>query len=121
MQAPRRATCPRCERPQSTCICAWAVPIANQARLLILQHPLEVTQAKGSAKLLQLSLRHVERRVGETFEPTALQTWLAADQASTPYTVLLYPAHQTTPKPTSKACSHRRSGWSCSMAPGAKA
>jgi DTW domain-containing protein YfiP len=40
--------------------------------VLILQHPLEVTQAKGSAKLLQLSLQRCELIVGEAFDTKAL-------------------------------------------------
>ncbi|HEX5356075.1 MAG TPA: tRNA-uridine aminocarboxypropyltransferase [Aquabacterium sp.] len=97
--APRRLLCPRCDRPQSACICAWITPTANEARVLILQHPLEVKQAKGSARLLQLSLQHTELRVGETFDPDELQTWLAADGGGASQTVLLYPAHPELPAP----------------------
>jgi DTW domain-containing protein YfiP len=100
MNTPRRVLCARCHRPQSACICAWATPTANEARVLILQHPLEVKQAKGSARLLQLSLQHAELHVGESFDPLDLQAWLDADKGSVPHTVLLYPAHPDLP------CAH---------------
>jgi DTW domain-containing protein len=38
----RRPRCARCLRPQRTCLCALATPVASQVELLILQHPLEV-------------------------------------------------------------------------------
>lgn len=98
--APRRLLCARCDRPQSACICTWITPTANEARVLILQHPLEVKQAKGSARLLQLSLQHAELHVGETFDPDNLQTWLATDEACTSHTILLYPAHPDLPAPS---------------------
>ena len=38
-----RASCPRCERPLSTCLCATlpVPPLAHRTELLILQHPAE--------------------------------------------------------------------------------
>lgn len=99
LNAPRRLLCARCDRPQSACICTWITPTANEAHVLILQHPLEVRQAKGSARLLQRSLQHADLRVGETFDPDDLQAWLAANEAGAPQTVLLYPAHPDLPAP----------------------
>ncbi len=46
--------------------------------VLVLQHPAEQHQAKGSVRLLQLSLRHCQVEVGECFDPAALARWLAA-------------------------------------------
>jgi DTW domain-containing protein YfiP len=82
-----RPTCPRCERPQITCLCAWVRATPNRVRVLVLQHPHEVGEAKGSATLLQLSLAQVRVAVGEVFEATALAAWLGAAGES----VLLYP------------------------------
>ncbi len=65
----RRPHCPRCERPLAGCLCACVRPVDNAVRLLILQHPDEARQAKGTARLLQHCLRRCERRVGETFAP----------------------------------------------------
>jgi DTW domain-containing protein len=84
----RRPLCPRCERPCRTCLCGWVRPVANALPVLLLQHPLEVRQAKGSARLLALSLARCRLAVGEVFEPAALAAWLA-ELGEAP--VLLYP------------------------------
>jgi DTW domain-containing protein YfiP len=57
----------------------------NQIPVLVLQHPAEAGHAKGSARLLRLSLLDCHCAVGETFDPLALSAWLV------PGTVLLYP------------------------------
>ena len=64
----KRARCDRCLRPQSTCICQWVTPLAHAVEVLILQHPLEVAHAKGSARLLHLSLQHSRLVIGEVFD-----------------------------------------------------
>ena len=56
VRRPQRPTCNRCQRPQTSCICRWTTPTAHAAEVLILQHPLEVRDAKNSARLLHLSL-----------------------------------------------------------------
>ncbi len=85
--APRRPQCATCLRPQRTCLCHWVVqvpPAAHPVEVLLLQHPLEVHQAKGSARLLHLGLPHSRMLVGEAF---AQPPWPAD---GTP-TLLLYP------------------------------
>lgn len=99
----QRALCPHCERPLKACLCAWITPTANETPLLILQHPLEVHQAKGSARLLQLSLQRSQTQVGECFEPAALQAWLNPAHEATRQAVLLYPAHADLPAPSVSA------------------
>ncbi|MGJ9417348.1 tRNA-uridine aminocarboxypropyltransferase [Massilia sp. CMS3.1] len=84
----RRALCAACLRAQSACICAWVRPVAVQAGLLILQHPLEVGNAKNSARLLHLCVAGSRMAVGEVFDPVSLDAMLQAD-GRTP--VLLYP------------------------------
>jgi len=81
---PTRAQCATCLRPQQTCICRWVTPLSNQVEVLILQHPMEVANAKGSARLLHLSLSNSRTEVGETFD---IEKLLAPDRRS----VLLYP------------------------------
>lgn len=54
-RAARRPVCARCQRPQSHCLCGWVRLTDNRVPVLLLQHPLEVAQAKGSARLLGLS------------------------------------------------------------------
>jgi DTW domain-containing protein YfiP len=89
----RRLLCARCERPERACLCAWITPTPNDTSVLILQHPLEVRQAKGSARLLQLSLRHCQVRVGEAWDGQALRHMLDAPgpQGQPVRNVLLYP------------------------------
>ena len=60
-----------------------------QAHLLILQHPLEVGNAKNSARLLHLCVNSSVMATGEAFEIGVLDSLLHAD-GRTP--VLLYPA-----------------------------
>jgi DTW domain-containing protein YfiP len=75
---PARPYCERCWRPQSTCLCAWRRPTANEVEVLLLQHPAETRHAKGSARLLQLSLQNCLDQVGEAFDAAALMAWLQA-------------------------------------------
>ena len=96
-----RAVCPRCLRPQSACICALAQPVPTDTQVLILQHPQEVHEAKGTARLLHLSLTASQLVVAETFDEAELQRWLhqpwrAGDAQR--QAVLLYP--QTPDQPS---------------------
>ena len=63
----RRPACTSCLRPQSACICQWIRQTTHQVDVLILQHPLEVAHAKGSARLLHLSLARNRLVTGEVF------------------------------------------------------
>ena len=76
-----RPGCPRCALPMPSCLCAWVRPTANQASVLVLQHPMERDQAKGSARLLRLSLARCRCEQGERFDPEALAGWLATTPA----------------------------------------
>jgi DTW domain-containing protein len=84
----KRATCTTCLRPQSACICHWVAPVANLVEVLILQHPFESGEAKGSARLLQLSLANSRLVTGEAFDEQELQALLHAPGKQP---VLLYP------------------------------
>jgi DTW domain-containing protein YfiP len=86
--SPSRPTCPRCLLPESTCLCALVAPVRNEVEVLLLQHPLEVREAKGSARLLALSLARCRVVVGEVFEAGALDELLRAGGRRS---VLLYP------------------------------
>ena len=91
-----RQACAHCQRPLTTCICRWVRSIANQTEVLILQHPLEVDNAKGSARLLDLCLQTSQIMVGERFVPEDLAEALDAPAINTPHSgplqpVLLYP------------------------------
>jgi len=84
----RRATCATCLRPQASCICQWIAPLATSVAVLILQHPLEVSNAKGSARLLHLGLPGSVLLAGEVFDPDVLSA-LLYEGGRTP--LLLYP------------------------------
>ena len=64
----RRLACTVCLRPQSACICRWIAPVEHAVEVLILQHPLEVDNPKGSARLLHLSLPGSRLVTGEVFD-----------------------------------------------------
>jgi DTW domain-containing protein YfiP len=85
---PRRATCAACLRAQSACICRWVRPLSSRVDLLILQHPLEVRNAKNSARLLHLCVAGSRIEVGEAFDGAALHALLYADGR---VPLLLYP------------------------------
>ncbi|WP_295994342.1 tRNA-uridine aminocarboxypropyltransferase [Rugamonas sp.] len=80
--------CDTCLRAQRACICRWIAAVSNSVEVLILQHPMEVANAKGSARLLHLSLSNSRMVAGEQFAPAELAALLSPDRAS----VLLYPA-----------------------------
>lgn len=94
----KRPHCTRCLRPQSACICRWITPTNNAVEVVVLQHPLEVSNPKGSARLLCLSLAHSKLAVGEKFSETDLQSLLTEpllSQKAVPSlpkrAILLYP------------------------------
>ncbi len=62
-----RILCPSCQRPEKACICAFITDIANDIHVVILQHPSEVSQTKGTIALLAKSLRSCQVLVGENF------------------------------------------------------
>ena len=97
---PKRAVCPDCLRPQRTCICALAAPVAHVTEVLILQHPQEVYEAKGTARLLHRCLSRSRLAIGEQFDAGLLHSllfdaWTVAhdkDQERIPIQpILLYP------------------------------
>jgi DTW domain-containing protein YfiP len=83
-----RARCDRCALPSRTCLCALVTPVRNEVDVLVLQHPGEAREAKGSARLLRLSLARCRVIVGESFEPAMLLELLDGDVSGN---ALLYP------------------------------
>ena len=99
MTPSKRLVCEKCLRPQRTCICHWITPASNDVEVLFLQHPLEIDNAKGSARLLHLSLAHSQIITGEVFAEDELRTLLHApfshqdsDNKKTIQPLLLYPS-----------------------------
>ena len=93
-----RPLCPRCQLPLRACLCAWLRPTANRLPLLVLQHPQEAGHAKGSLRLLRLSLAACTVQVGDAFEPAALAGWLGTTGSS----VLIYPDPPQPPDPSTQ-------------------
>ncbi len=99
----KRVVCADCLRAHSNCICHWVTPVQQPVQVLILQHPMEVHQAKGSARLLHLSLPHSRMVTGEVFDAQVLRDllfapWKEAEQPASAaqsnavrQAILLYP------------------------------
>ncbi|WP_166222554.1 tRNA-uridine aminocarboxypropyltransferase [Pseudomonas atagonensis] len=63
-----RPQCPRCLRPQTHCLCPLIPSLDSRTRVLLLQHPSEVSHALNTARLAALGLTNAELIVGEVFE-----------------------------------------------------
>lgn len=93
----KRLICSSCLRAQSACICQWIRTLAHRVEVVVLQHPLEVPNAKGSARLLCLSLPHSRLVTGDVFAEPMLQDlltaplWPATSVHSPKHAILLYP------------------------------
>ncbi|MDG6773947.1 DTW domain-containing protein [Thiomicrorhabdus sp. ZW0627] len=82
-----RIVCPICSRPEKVCLCPLIRPVDNRVEIGILQHPSEVTQIKGTARIAQLGLSNCRTWVGEDFsEEDSLFSWLESGAV-----YLLYP------------------------------
>ena len=85
-----RILCLTCQRPKKACICAFTTAINNDIHVVILQHPSEVSQTKGTVALLAKSLQSCQVIVGEIFDEQALFLKVMAQYQA----VLLYPGEQ---------------------------
>jgi DTW domain-containing protein YfiP len=70
-------------------LCDLVVKVNNPLEVMILQHPLEQHQAKGSARLLHMCLSNSQLAIGETFTDEDLH--------SNKQSILLYPADDASP------------------------
>lgn len=85
-----RQCCKVCERPLQTCICSFISTIDNETQVIVLQHPSEVNQSKGTVALLKHSLSNIHVFVGEDFTQNK-----ALEEALQPFgdfVYLLYPS-----------------------------
>ena len=94
----RRIHCPQCLRPAAACICHCVHRVDHHTQVLLLQHPMEATHPKGTARLLHLCLPHSRMEVGEAWPATEWQALLhgawCQDSLVMPapvLTLLLYP------------------------------
>ena len=100
LMRPRRPTCPRCQRPLRTCLCALVQPTLHRTDVLVLQHPLEQSEAKNSVALLRLSLAHCRVVVGDRFDDATLCALLRPPGRQVR---LLYPDVPAVPAPPAPA------------------
>lgn len=88
-----RNLCTNCKRPNKACICKFVIETKNKIPVLILQHPTEVKQSKGTVALLQRSLINCQVLIGEDFSNNeTLNNIIAKHQA-----LLLYPSEKSQP------------------------
>lgn len=85
----KRVTCPACERPQATCLCAYLTTVVAPLDVLILQDPKEAKHALSSAPIIEKSIINCQRVIGERFVPEQL---LGPDWQDT--ALLLFPSEQ---------------------------
>jgi len=62
-----RLLCSTCQRPENACICQFVSTINNDILVVVLIHPKEVNQSKGTLPLLAGSLSNFLVIVGENF------------------------------------------------------
>ncbi|WED22601.1 DTW domain-containing protein [Vibrio sp. JC009] len=87
--------CQQCGKAKKACICSWIESIDNRIELIILQHPTEINQAKGTAKILSLSLKHNHCYVGEDFSGHRELNQLLNEEGVQP--LLVYPGENAEP------------------------
>ena len=116
----RRAYCPACERPLSRCLCALAVSLPLPWRLVVLQDPSEVKNAKGSVALLRACLPELTLWRSENFAEHEDLEGLLKDLLCAACCSI--PANRQSQSPS---CRHKamnaHSALFCSMVPGARA
>jgi DTW domain-containing protein len=91
VQHTMRPTCPACLRPKTTCICHLITPVYSDVEVLILQHPLEVTETKGTARLLHLCLPNSSILISEEYSEIYDGESLDKIIFTTKKSILLYP------------------------------
>jgi len=85
-----REVCYTCRRAKVACLCGRIEKQANRIKVIILQHPDEVSNPKGSAIIAKLGLQQVQCWVGEDFtEHADLNRLINASAADM---LVLYPA-----------------------------
>ena len=83
----KRARCTQCNRAIVACFCDTITQTENELSVIILQHTSEVKHAKGTAKIVELSLNNIDVFVGEDFtDNNELKQKLATKKS-----LLLYP------------------------------
>ena len=63
-----RPRCERCQRPLDHCLCPLIPSLDSRTRVVLLQHPSEISHALNTARLAALGLVNAQLRVGEVFD-----------------------------------------------------
>lgn len=87
-----RTLCLACKRPERACICDFIVKITNKIPVIVLQHPKEENQMKGTVALLSRSLQSCEVIVADNVD----QVQKFDDLQKKRQLILLYPSEQAT-------------------------
>ena len=88
-----RDLCHSCHYPLQTCVCDAISKVSHQTKIIVLQHPSEVKNAKNTVRLLTLMSDNIECIVGETeADFTEVKTRILAQQE---HTALLFPAPES--------------------------
>ncbi|MDU0114709.1 tRNA-uridine aminocarboxypropyltransferase [Psychrosphaera aquimarina] len=61
-----RDICQKCQYPVKTCLCSYLQPVKHKTRIIILQHPSEVKNAKNTVRLLTLLSDNIATYIGES-------------------------------------------------------
>ncbi|MDD1793016.1 DTW domain-containing protein [Enterovibrio sp. ZSDZ42] len=100
--------CEHCGKANKACICHFISRIDSEVPVIVLQHPSEVNQPIGTARILSLSLPNCVLFVGEDFsEHAELNAMLAQDNTDF---ALLYPSDNATSVSCWQAVSHKTRG-----------
>ena len=87
-----RQYCCQCQRPEKSCICHFMTDVSNAVHVVVLQHPSEVSQSKGTLALLAGSLKSCSVLIGEDFSDDEILKQLLAQYKNNIY--LLYPSDE---------------------------
>ncbi|NVK23632.1 MAG: DTW domain-containing protein [Gammaproteobacteria bacterium] len=88
-----RELCGHCHYPVINCVCEDITPVSHQTKVVVLQHPSEVKNAKSTVRLLSLLCNNIEVVVGEKSQDFAE---LQRDVAYKPEQYLiLYPSEKS--------------------------
>lgn len=78
-----RVLCNKCEYPSDNCLCEYLTPATHQTRIIILQHPSEVKNAKSTVRLLNLISKNVTIIIGESEQDFAeVKQHIMSDKSS---------------------------------------
>lgn len=89
----KRKKCTVCDKALAACICQHITKIDSDIELIILQHPSEVKNAIGTARILNLSLPQCQIIIGECFTNDAQLNDILNDP--TRQCFLLYPSTES--------------------------